>query len=83
MKYFIISFFLFLIVFFVENFLFPGKLLAQDETSPIQFHGSNRAFGQYANWQGTNSQIPVEFWREDFNTTLSIYGLPISSSFFY
>ncbi|MBE9481654.1 MAG: hypothetical protein IMY69_08165 [Bacteroidetes bacterium] len=82
MKYFIISFFLFLIVFFVENFLFPGKLLAQDETSPIQFHGSNRAFGQYASRQGTNSQIPASFWRNDLNMTLTVYGIPISSSFF-
>jgi hypothetical protein len=82
MKHRTISFILFLIVFSVVSILYPGILLAQDETSPIQFHGSNRAFGQYSNRQGTNSQIPASFWRNDLNMTLTVYGIPISSSFF-
>ena len=73
---------IFLIVFVGGSFLFPCMLLAQNETSPIQFHGSNRAFGQYANRQGTNSQIPASLWRNDLNMTLTVYGIPISSSFF-
>ncbi len=82
MKKRVLSLTLFLIVFSVESLLFPGNLLAQNNTSPIQFHGSNRAFGQYANRQGTNSQIPASFWRNDLNMTLTVYGIPISSSFF-
>jgi hypothetical protein len=57
-------------------------LFAQNETSPIQFHGSNKLFGQYANRQGTNSQIPASLWRNDLNMTLTVYDIPISSSFF-
>ena len=73
---------IFLIIFIGGSFLFPYILQAQNETSPIQFHGSNRAFGQYANRQGTNSQIPASLWRNDLNMTLTVYGIPISSSFF-
>jgi len=82
MKHQTIFFKLFLILFSAMSLLFPGKLLAQDETSLIQFHGSNKLFGQYANRQGTNSQIPASFWRNDLNMTLTVYGIPISSSFF-
>ena len=71
-----------LIVFIGGSFLFPCIIQAQNETSPIQFHGSNKLFGQYANRQGTNSQIPASFWRNDLNMTLTVYGIPISSSFF-
>ena len=71
-----------LIVFVGGSLLFPSMLLAQNEISPIQFHGSNKLFGQYANRQGTNSQIPASFWRNDLNMTLTVYGIPISSSFF-
>jgi len=64
--------------------MFPGSKLifAQEDSSPVQFHGSNRAFGQYANRQGTNSQIPASLWRNDLNMNLTVYGIPISSSFF-
>ncbi|MCK4817897.1 hypothetical protein KA005_19150 [bacterium] len=82
MKHRTIFFNLSLILFSVVSLLYHGKLLAQDEISPIQFHGSNRAFGQYANRQGTNSQIPASLWRNDLNMTLTVYGIPISSSFF-
>lgn len=64
------------------SILNPSILLAQNETSPVQFHGSNKLFGQYASRQGTNSQIPASFWRNDLNMTLTVYGIPISSSFF-
>ena len=82
MKHRTIFFNIFLIVFSVVSILFPGILQAQDEISPIQFHGSNRLYYQYSNREGTNQEVPAEFWREDFNTTLSIYGIPISASFF-
>ena len=62
--------------------LFPLSLLAQDSITSIKFSGSNRIYGQYANRQGTNSQIPASFWRNDLNMTLTVYGIPISSSFF-
>ncbi len=63
-------------------FLLPNVVYGQTNSSPVQFHGSNRAFGQYANRQGTNSQIPASFWRNDLNMTLTVYGIPISSRFF-
>ncbi len=62
--------------------LLSEVVLAQENLSPVQFHGSNRSFGQYSNRQGTNSQIPPSLWRNDLHMTLTVHGIPISSSFF-
>jgi len=78
MKHRTISFNIFLIVFIGGSFLFPSMLQAQNETSPIQFHGSNKLLGQYANRQGTNLQIPASLWRNDLHMTLTVYGILIS-----
>ncbi len=44
---------------------------------PIKFSGITKFYAQSANRQGTNSEIPKNFWRWDLNTTLSIYDIPI------
>lgn len=76
MKYFIA------LTIIIMPLLLSKVVLAQENISPLQFHGSNRSFGQYSNRQGTNSQIPPSLWRNDLNMTLTIYDIPISSSFF-
>jgi len=62
--------------------LIPLSILAQDSYSPIKFSGSNRIYGQYSSRQGSFSQVPASFLREELNLRLEIYGIPLSSSFF-
>jgi cell division protein FtsB len=56
--------------------------LGQNNPSPIQFHGTINAFGQYSNRQGSGSEIPASYFRDDMQATLTIYDIPISSSCF-
>lgn len=64
-------------------FLLPDIALGQgDKPSPVQFHGSNTLVGQYSNMQAIGSEIPPSFFRNDMQMTLSVYGVPISASFF-
>lgn len=60
----------------------PLSLIAQKSFSSIKFSGSNRIYGQYSNRQGTYSQVPASFLREELNLRLEVYGIPLSSSFF-
>jgi hypothetical protein len=53
-----------------------------DNASPVQFHGSNTLFGQYATRQGDNSEIPPSLFWNELKMTLSIYDIPVSSTFF-
>ncbi len=62
--------------------LFPLSLLAQDSFSPIKFSGSNRMYGQYSNRQGSFSQVPASFLREELYLQLEVYGIPINTSLF-
>ncbi len=62
--------------------LIPTQAIAQDNQSVVQFHGNNVLFGQYSNRQGTNSQVPKEFLRNDLQMTLTVHDIPIASRFF-
>ena len=64
-------------------FLLPDIALSQgNKPSPVQFHGSNSLVGQYSNMQGIGQEIPPSFFRNDMQMTLSVYGIPVSASFF-
>ena len=62
--------------------LIPIQTIAQDKPSAVQFHGSNVLFGQYSNRQGTNSNVPKTFLRNDLQMTLTVYDIPIATRFF-
>jgi len=47
---------------------------------PIKFSGNSKFYAQTSDRQGTNSQIPKNFWRWDINSTLSFYDIPIGFS---
>lgn len=70
------------IIFFIP-LLYPKVILGQvKKPSTVQFHGSNTLFGQYSNMQGIGQEIPPAFFRNDMQMTLSVYGIPVSASFF-
>ena len=72
-----------LIIIFINILLYQTNLaVGQSQSSPIQFHGSNKLFGQYSDMQGIGQEIPPSFLRDDLQMTLTVYGIPISSSFF-
>jgi len=54
-----------------------------DEIPPFQFRGSYSADYQYSNLQGIGSQIPRSYLNLKFNPTIIIYGIPLSTSFYY
>ena len=62
------------------SLLLPGVVFSQN--SWIQLHGTNSARYQYSDRQGTNSEIPSEFWRNDLSLTLTLFDVPISTSAF-
>ena len=53
------------------------------EIKPFQFLGSYSADYQYSNLQGIGSQIPRNHLNLKINPTLIIYGIPLSTSFYY
>jgi len=61
---------------------FGSEVKAQENTSAIQFHGSNVLSGQLSSRQGSNSTVPKEFFRNDLQMTLTAYDIPIATSFF-
>jgi len=56
---------------------------AQNTPSAIQFHGTNKLFGQYSNSHGFGSEIPASYLRDDLQMTFTIYDLPFSARTFY
>jgi tetratricopeptide (TPR) repeat protein len=71
-----------LVIFFI-SLLYPKVVLGQDDKpSPVQFHGSNTLTGQYSDRQGVNQEIPPSLFRNDLQITLTVYEIPVSSSFF-
>jgi hypothetical protein len=64
-------------------FLLPDIVLSQGKrSSPVQFHGTNRLYGEYASQIGVGQEGPPSFLRNDLQMTLTVFGIPISSSFF-
>ena len=53
------------------------------EIQPFQFLGSYSADYQYSNLKGIGSQIPKNYLNLKFNPTIIIYGIPLSTSFYY
>ena len=80
MDKFIIKYFVFSMT--IVCLLLPFSVSAQESFSPIKFSGSSRMYGQFSNRQGTNQQVPANYWRWDLNSTLSVYGLPVSMNLF-
>jgi hypothetical protein len=64
------------------SLLIPLNMMGQADSSVIQFHGSNALAGQYSNKMGYNSEAPKDFLRNDLQMTLSVYDIPIATSFF-
>jgi len=60
----------------------PGRMIAQDEPHAVQVHGSNVLDGLYSNRQGTHSQVPEKFLRNDFQMTVQTFDIPFATSFF-
>ena len=65
-------------VFTIGNMCVPELISAQYASSPITLSGTSRMYGQFSNRQGSNQQVPANYWRWDLNATLSVYGMPIS-----
>lgn len=82
MKYRFVNILVIFILVAAGNIFFPVWLNAQSDSQTIQFHGSNVLEGQYANRQGTHSEVPKDLLRNDFQATLTINNIPIGSSFF-
>ncbi len=53
-----------------------------DNSFPIKFSGRTNLNSQSANRQGTNSELPRNFWRWDLHATLSFYDIPFGFSAF-
>jgi len=69
-------------VLFFMLFISPVMVKGQQDSSHVQFHGSNTFNGQYSNMQGVGSEIPPSFFRNDLKMTLMVYDVPISATFF-
>jgi len=57
-----------------------ARALSQDTVaqSPITFSGTSTIFGQTANHPGIGQLVPKDFVRWDLQSTLGVYGVPLS-----
>ncbi len=67
---------IFITVRFFMLFISPVIVMGQQDTSHVQFHGTNTLIGQYSNMQGIGSEIPPSFYRNDIKMTLTVYDIP-------
>jgi hypothetical protein len=74
---------------FASDFQLPNSRFLTDslslegapkKKSPFQFSGSMKLYGETANRQGTNSEIPANYGTAELMPTLSIYGVPLSAA---
>ncbi|HPE86853.1 MAG: hypothetical protein PHU97_00370 [Bacteroidales bacterium] len=70
-------------IIFLIAMVLLDYLYGQEQKHPVTFTGSNRISLYSSNRQGIYTAVPQFYLENSFSSTLTLLGLPLSSSFFF